>query len=80
MWILIVYIGAQMTLGQMPQGGPATAEFGTMAACEAALKQIKESFGEERSFDQRFQYEPGKGDAPGRNRLWTIKGVCVPKK
>lgn len=80
MWLLIVYIGAGLTLQQTPQGGPTTATFETLAACQAGLKQIQQSFGEERSFDQRFQYQPGEGESPGRNRLWTVKGVCVSQK
>ncbi len=74
MWILIVYIGMQMQLGQISQGGPVSAEFTSKGACESALGQLLLAFGEERDFDQRFQL-----DAVHNHRIWTIKGLCVPK-
>jgi hypothetical protein len=81
MWVLILYIGVSQMIGQVPFGGPATAEFASQSACEAALSSLKNSLGEERPFDQRFQLGGAQSGAFAgtQTRLWTVKGTCVPK-
>lgn len=79
MWSLVLYVGVAFTLNQAPVGGPTTAgDFRSKEACEAALSQIKASFGEDRGFDRRFQLE-GTPGVDAQTRIWTIKGVCVAK-
>lgn len=81
MWILILYVGVSLQLRQEPVGGPATAEFASKQACESALAEFQKSIGEQRPFDQRLESLIPK-NAPGdfQTRIWTVKGVCVPKQ
>ena len=83
MWILVLYF-TLASYGAQTTAGSATAEFPNRAACESAVETLHRNvsnFAKLAAFESVLQMpvdaERG-GDRP--QRIWTIKGVCIPKQ